>query len=274
VDGTVQHIGKIIGGIIGMAALGAPGALLGVIIGHQFDRGASEQFRPRGGFGSANPEIVRRAFFETTFSVMGHLAKADGRVSEDEIRQARAVMYRMQLSPELTQEAMRLFNQGKGADFPLELTLQQFRSQAGGHHDLFRTFLLIQLQAALANGRIDIAERDLLWKMCQVLGISRVELAQLEAMVRAQTIFGSGGQAGAQRPPSSNSLEQAYKVLGVKPTASDAEVKKAYRRLMSQHHPDKLMARGLPESMRGEAEERTQEIRAAYDSLRRARGMR
>ena len=260
------------------AAFGPVGALLGVFVGHQFDRGAAEQFGVRGGFGSANPEAVRRAFFETTFSVMGHLAKVDGLVSEEEIRQARAVMYRMQLSPELTREAMRLFNQGKDADFPLELTLQRFRTQAGGQHDLFRTFLLIQLQAALANGRIDNVERALLWRMCQVLGISRVELAQLEAMIRAQTIFGGGsagaGQAGGQRVRPANSLEQAYKVLGVEPAASDAEVKKAYRRLMSQHHPDKLLARGLPESMRGEAETRTQEIRAAYDVLRETRGIR
>jgi DnaJ like chaperone protein len=268
----VQYLGKIIGGMIG-ALLGPWGLLLGVFIGHQFDKGAAEQLRARG-FGSANPELVRRIFFETTFSVMGHLAKADGRVSEDEIRQARAVMYRMQLSAELTREAMRLFNLGKDVSFPLELTLQQFRAQAGGHHDLFRTFLLIQLQAALANGRIDIAERDMLWKMCQVLGISRVELAQLEAMVRAQTIFGGAGQAGPRQAPAASSLEQAYKVLGVESTATDAEIKKAYRRLMSQHHPDKLLARGLPESMRAEAEERTQEIRAAYDALRQSRGMR
>jgi DnaJ like chaperone protein len=272
----VQYLGKIVGGMIG-AAFGPVGALLGVFVGHQFDRGAAEHLGVRGGFGSANPQAVRRTFFETTFSVMGHLAKVDGLVSEEEIREARAVMYRMQLSPELTREAMRLFNQGKDADFPLELTLQRFRTEAGGHHDLFRTFLLIQLQAALANGRIDNTERALLWRMCQVLGISRVELAQLEAMVRAQTIFGGGagaGQTGGQRVRPANSAEQAYKVLGVESSASDAEVKKAYRRLMSQHHPDKLLARGLPESMRGEAETRTQEIRAAYDVLRDTRGMR
>lgn len=275
VDCTVQYLGKVVGGMIG-AVFGPVGALLGVFVGHQFDKGAAEQLGIRGGFGSANPEAVRRTFFETTFSVMGHLAKIDGLVSEEEIREARAVMYRMQLSPELTREAMRLFNQGKGADFPLELTLQRFRAQAGGQHDLFRTFLLIQLQAALANGRIDNAERALLWRMCQVLGISRVELAQLEAMVRAQTIFGGAGagQAGRHQVRPANSLEQAYKVLGTEPSASDAEVKKAYRRLMSQHHPDKLLARGLPESMRGEAETRTQEIRAAYDVLRETRGMR
>lgn len=273
----MHYFGKLIGGLLGgMTGLGIFGALLGVAIGHQFDKGLSEQMRARGGFGFANPEAVRRVFFETTFSAMGHMAKADGRVSEEEIRLARSVMYRMQLSPEQTREAMRLFNQGKDEDFPLENTLERFRAQAGSQHDLFRTFLLIQIQAALANGTIDNTERELLWRMCQVLGISRVEMAQLEAMVRAQTIFGgaAGGQAGGQRTASANSLAQAYKVLGVEAAATDAEVKKAYRRLMSQHHPDKLLARGLPESMRGEAEERTREIRGAYDAVRESRGMR
>lgn len=271
----MQIFGKIVGGLIGLT-LGPLGALLGVFIGHQFDKGVSEQIRARGGFGFANPEAVRRVFFETTFSAMGHMAKADGRVSEEEIRLARSIMYRMQLSPEQTREAMRLFNQGKDEDFPLENTLERFRAQAGGQHDLFRTFLLIQIQAALASGAIDNTERDLLWRMCQVLGISRVEMAQLEAMVRAQTIFGggAGGQSGARQATPGNSLPQAYKILGVEAAATDPEVKKAYRRLMSQHHPDKLLARGLPESMRGEAEERTREIRAAYDAVREARGMR
>lgn len=253
-------------------APGPIGLLLGVFIGHQFDKGLAEQRKRYRR--SANPEAARRAFFETTFSVMGHVAKADGRVSEDEIRHARAIMYGMKLGPELTREAMGLFTDGKREDFPLENTLERFRSETGGDHDLFRTFLLIQIQAAMADGVMGVGERGLLWRICQVLGVSRVELAQLEAMVHAQKIFGAGGGPGGAASQPGRSLDEAYKVLGVDPGVPDAEVKKAYRRLMSQHHPDKLLARGLPESMRGEAEVRTREIRAAYDEVKKARGFR
>lgn len=269
---TSHYWGKIIGGAIGLATLGPVGGLVGLVVGHQFDKGLQDRRAGFGGVGGTDPAGVREAFFHATFSVMGHLAKADGRVSEEEIRAARAVMYQMQLSPELTREAMRLFNEGKAPEFPLDQALQRFRQDARNRHDLFRTFLLIQIQAALASGQIHTAERDVLWRICQALGISRVELAQLEAMVRAQTIFG-GGPGRPQQVTPGQSLAEAYKVLGVDASTPDAEVKRAYRRLMSQHHPDKLLARGLPESMRGVAEERTREIRAAYDAVREARGM-
>jgi len=272
---TSHYWGKVIGGALGLATLGPLGGLLGLVVGHQFDKGLEDRERAGSGFSRAGSASVRQAFFRTTFSVMGHLAKADGRVSEEEIRAARAVMYQMQLTPELTREAMQLFNEGKQAAFPIDTVLLRFRQDARNRHDLFRTFLLIQLQAALASGHIHHAERDLLWKICQALGISRVELAQLEAMVRAQTIFGggSGGQQGQRPIPAGQSVAEAYKILGVESTATDIEVKKAYRRLMNQHHPDKLLARGLPESMRGVAEQRTREIRAAYDAVRNARGI-
>ncbi|MEP6406474.1 MAG: DnaJ domain-containing protein, partial [Marinobacter sp.] len=80
------------------------------------------------------------------------------------------------------------------------------------------------------------------------------------------------GQSGAAGQASSASqIDDAYKVLGVSPSASDAEIKKAYRKLMSENHPDKLAGRGLPESMREMAEERTREISHAYDVVKEAR---
>ncbi|HVJ29635.1 MAG TPA: DnaJ domain-containing protein, partial [Gammaproteobacteria bacterium] len=138
--------------------------------------------------------------------------------------------------------------------------------QLGGRGDLARAFVQIQLQAAVGAGDIGRAKREGLWRVASALGVSRAELAQLEAIVRG---LAAGGPA---HPTSAESLEAAYRVLGVTTQASNEEVKTAYRRLMNQHHPDKLVSRGLPESMIGVAEQKTHEVRTAYERIRTQRG--
>ena len=79
------------------------------------------------------------------------------------------------------------------------------------------------------------------------------------------------GRADYDAATARTSLKDAYRLLGVSDGASDAELKKAYRRLMSQHHPDKLVAKGLPEQMVKDATEKTQQIKAAYELIRKSR---
>jgi DnaJ like chaperone protein len=169
------------------------------------------------------------------------------------------------------QVAIELFTRGKRADLPLESQMQRLYSACAGQPDLIRAFLEILLEVPLGTiGRIDATEREVLWRIAAVLSVSRVEMAQLEALVRARSAFGQR----ASRPASGAAeLEQAYKALGIESTATDKEVKTAYRRLMNQHHPDKLVAKGLPESMMEAAKDRTREIRAAYELIRDSRGL-
>jgi DnaJ like chaperone protein len=98
--------------------------------------------------------------------------------------------------------------------------------------------------------------------------LSEHDVAQLEALLRA-----GGAGPSARGAPTRDRLADAYAALGVSEDASPAEIKRAYRKLISQNHPDKLAARGLPESMRAVAEERSREINAAYDLVKSARGM-
>lgn len=253
--------GKLVGAIIGSLA-GPVGAAVGLFLGHQFDRGLGSARR-------TSYEGVGQVFFETTFGVMGHVAKANGRVSEAEIRAARDIMSRMRLTPVQVQEAIRLFTAGKAADWPLQRELERLNGALGDRRSLRRAFLEIQVEAALAEGQLGADTRAMLWRVASALELSRVELAQAEALLRLGRR--AGESQDAQRAPSA---ADAYGVLGLEPSASDAEVKLAYRRLMNQHHPDKLRARGMPESMIPVAEARTREIRAAWDTLRAARGMR
>ncbi|MFL2546037.1 MAG: co-chaperone DjlA [Candidatus Rariloculaceae bacterium] len=264
----MQWFGKAIGGLIGYAA-GGPfriaGLALGVALGHQFDIGfgSKRAARGRASFGS---EKIQRLFFESIFLLMGHVAKADGRVSEADIRAARRIMHGMALSPEQVQQAIEHFTTGKSSEFRRSENLKKLHSRLRGRRDLVRAFMEIQMQAALAVGPISKVKRELLWKIARSLGMGRVELAQVEALIRAQQFRASGEQDEKAR------LKDAYSVLGLDSAASDDDVKTAYRRLMNQHHPDKLVARGLPESMMRVAEEKTTEIRAAYERVKTHRG--
>lgn len=253
----MQWLGKGIGGLVG-SLFGPVGSLVGVLIGHQWDQSTSG--------GRRSVHEISRLFFEATFEVMGQIAKVDGRVSEDEVRVARRIMQGMRLSEEQVQAAIERFTRGKSADYPLEARLGALAEQIDGRGDLARAFVQIQLQAAVGAGDVGADKRQVLWRVASTLGVSRAELAQIEAIVRGLAADGTGQTTSAQ------TLEAAYRVLGVGPEASNDEVKTAYRRLMNQHHPDKLVARGLPASMIGVAEQKTHEVRSAYERIKTQRG--
>ncbi|HLS81083.1 MAG TPA: co-chaperone DjlA [Steroidobacter sp.] len=262
--------GKALGALIGTLAAGPVGALFGAFIGHLYDAQVDGAGRAGAESEPISAQRVQEAYFRAVFQVMGRLAKADGRVSEQEIRAARAVMSELHLGERETRLAMELFRQGKSADFPLEETLQELRRVCQNRSDLRRMFVQIQLQAALWGESLNPAGRGVLARVCAALDVSPYELVQMEALLRMQRPSASPG-AGRR---SHEQIAQAYAVLGVSSEASDAEVTKAYRRLMNQNHPDKLHAKGLPESMMQLAAEKTRRIREAYELLRRARSMR
>jgi len=261
--------GKVLGGTFGFIMGGPLGAVLGGALGHKFDKGLesfSERIMPGG---QARTQL---AFFTATFSVMGHLAKADGRVSANEIAFAKAVMAQMMFNEHQRKLAIELFTQGRQPEFDLDGVLQQFKRECQRRHTLMQMFLEIQLQAAYADGELHPAEKKLLLHVFGVLGFSRHEFDHLEAMVRA--VNGQGGGYSAQGQERGPTLAEDYTVLDVAETVSDSDVKKSYRRLMSQHHPDKLVAKGLPEEMIKLANEKTQQIRKSYERIKQSRGMR
>jgi DnaJ like chaperone protein len=257
--------GKIFGGGLGFMMGGPLGALIGAALGHQFDRGLANLELLQDA-GSGDTERTQAAFFTATFAVMGHLAKADGQVSRNEIRMAEQVMTHMQLSSEQRKAAIELFNQGKSTDFPLDEVLQQFKQECHRRRNLIQMFLEILISTALSDGNLHPAEHGALQHIARQLGFHRLQLDQLIEMIRAQQHFGH--QASA---PSSSRVSDAYAILGIPASSSDAEVKKAYRRLMSQHHPDKLVSKGLPEEMIKLAAEKTHEIKTAFETIKKSR---
>jgi DnaJ like chaperone protein len=250
----------VIGAMLGALFGGFPGFLVGGMLG--YIAGIALQYSIIGGLRVAQSQLI-----DSTFAIMGALCKADNVVSRDEINAVEQAFRMLKLQGEQLEQAKDAFNRGKQPDFDLDAAVDQFARISHGRGPLLQLFLQLQVMAVAADGRIDPAEHAMLVRIARRLGLGEADVSQLEALLRAAT----GGPSAAGREPSKDRIADAYAALGVTPAASAAEIKRAYRKLISQNHPDKLAARGLPESMRAVAEERSRELNSAYDLIKAAR---
>lgn len=261
----MQYWGKLLGFTMGyLSGAGFWAIVLGLLLGHALD--VSRHSR-RYGF-STLQQARQTRFFTTTFQVMGHISKAKGRVTERDIQVASLFMDRLQLHGQARVAAQQAFQQGKVPAYPLREQLKQFRRLCFGRNDLLRTFLEIQLQTAFADGQLHPRERQVLYVIGEELGVSRQRLDRYLSMIEGGQSF----QAGSQGQPRGPTLHDACNVLGVSASDEPAVIKRAYRKLMSEHHPDKLVAKGLPPEMMAMAKQKTQEIQAAYDLIKKEKG--
>ena len=259
--------GKLIGGLIGLSSGGIIGAIIGLIAGHFFDR-AFKQFQL-----GESPEVLQAIqvnFFSTTFILIGYLAKADGRVSEEEIDTTQQLMEKMGLTADHKREAIRLFKIGATSDFDPKETLDRFRSICGNRPQLVQMLIIYLINTALADNTLDANEESALRHIAQNLNFSNRAFEQLLGMIKAQESFGGNYQYHSTQQRTDD-LANAYKALGIDANASDRDVKKAYRKLMSEYHPDKLIGQGVPDDMIKVATERSQEVQTAYGIIKEAR---
>jgi len=253
---------KLIGFIAGFYFLGFFGALLGLFAGSFIDRLRAY------GAGAMNPlqNALRQAvFLETLFIAMGKLAKADGVVTQEEISHVEQFMQKMGMTAEHRQQAIAWFKQGSAPGFDMSPACCRFMSVCGHTKNLKQVLLVYLIVMALADGEFHPAEQALLAEIAAQLGYDDLAFRQLLEMVLNQSHFGAGQASSA------DALEDAYKALGVEKDSTDAEIKRAYRKLISQYHPDKLMGQGVPEDMIVVATEQTKEIQLAYDLIKKSR---
>jgi DnaJ like chaperone protein len=253
---------KIIGALIGfLLTRNVWGAVIGLMIGYAIDSGTAARAR-RGAY-AGDAGGISQVFFRTTFEMMGHVAKSDGRVSAAEIEAARGLMQQLNLGPDEVALAIAFFRAGKSSAYDVEVGIERLRDACGMRHDLLRAFLELQLRAALAGNGLSPPARSILVRVAERIGMSELEFARMEGALRSR-----------EGPRGHSALADSYAELEVDPSASDQEITLAYRRQMSRHHPDKLVANGLPESMAQVAKEKTQHIQEAYEAIRAARAMR
>jgi len=253
--------GKLLGGVIGLLRGGFTGLIFGLFIGHMADRFFA-------GLGGSNR--TRDSFFSAMFSTLGHINKADGRVTKAEIAAAELLMRRMQLSDEERQRAIGYFQQGKERGFDFEATLREFARHSMLRHELRIMFIELLIDAALSDGNLSQAEQAILMRSCAVL---HIPANVFSAMLQARQ--GGGYTHNGQQRTSNQggSLHQSYASLGIKADATAQEIKRAYRKLVSQYHPDKLISQGLPDEMMEMSKKRVREINAAYDKIKESRGI-
>jgi len=253
----LPFIGALIGAIFG----GFPGSLIGGLVGYFTGIALRHSF-------IGNLQIAQSRLIESTFSIMGALCKADSVVTRDEIQAVEQVFKLLNVHGEQRAEAKAAFNLGKQADFDLDAAVDRFAQISRGRAPLVQLFMQVQCMAVAADGHIHPAEHAMLVRIARRLGLSEADVLQLEALLRSAM---GGQQRAPGSPPPQDRLADAYAALGVTANSTPAEIKRAYRKLISKNHPDKLASRGLPESMRPVAEERSREINSAYDLIKDAR---
>ena len=250
----------IIGALLGAFFGGFAGLIIGGLIGYA----ASFALRQ---FIVGSLQVAQSQLLDSTFAVMGALCKADNVVSRDEINAVEQIFGMLKLQGESRKQAKAAFNRGKQNDFDLDAAVDQFARISRVRGPLVQLFLQLQCMAVAADGRIDPAEHAMLVRIAQRLGSTEADVSQLEALLRAAM----GGPSATGGRAQKDRLADAYAALGITVDAKPAEIKRAYRKLISKNHPDKLAARGLPESMRPVAEERSRELNSAYDLIKSAR---
>ena len=286
--------GKILGAFFGYMSGGAIGALFGILIGNFFDKGLASHFsNPHFLYHAEKRKTVQKIFFEATFSILGHIAKADGRVSEQEIRMAKVLMSEMRLNREQKDLAKRLFNEGKQNYFKLDAVLTQLQNACRDNRDLLKLFVDIQYRASQVDGlttkkiqaldiifaRLGFAPLHQQYRFYEDFSYTsyhhyqqQQQQQQTQQKTHSQSSSSSHQQHYYKARPSPNTLDHAYALIEVNEKSSKHEVKQAYRRLLSRNHPDKLIAQGLPEEMIKLANDKTQKIMKAYELICKSKG--
>lgn len=261
--------GSWIGGFIGYMFGGSLGALAGIILGGLFDLvtggvgqqriGSFSSDQEGGSYGPRRPNVNQRGSFLFSLLVLtAYIIKADGKVMHSEMEMVRQMLrqnFGEQAVREGEQILLRLFEEQKrqGANGFKQTVRQCCAEMAMGMNYGQRLQLLnFLVMVAKADGSVPQSEITALRDVAQWM---RLQASEVDSMLNL------GG----------DTLEEAYKVLGVSPSATDDEVKKAYRRLALEHHPDKVAALG--EDIRKAAEKKFQEINAAKDKIWKARGL-
>ncbi|MGI9504027.1 MAG: TerB family tellurite resistance protein [Geminicoccaceae bacterium] len=271
--GPSSLFGLIVGALLGYAIGGAVGGILGAIGGHLFDRYRAMEWRNRRRERSRaskrtdtasskpifdDPTETRRIAFATAIIVLGaKLAKADGQVTREEVD---AFKQRFSFSEQEVGGVARIYDQAKTSAEGFEPYARQVAAFFGRDPVLLEELLTGFFEVARADGDLKTGEIEFLREVAAIFGFDNDKFEQM------RTTFGKPGER-------TSNGQDPYKVLGMSRTATDAEIKQAYRRLVRELHPDQLIAKGLPKEFIDRANNRLAAVNTAYDQIEKQRGM-
>lgn len=255
--------GRLGGTAAGAAVSGSAGALAGFVLGRTVDLGLLLTPFRSNRWRAVSRSPAERDFLATLFACAGELAKADGRVSEREIAAARSIMDELGLDGKGRRLAIDVFSRAKRGRFPRRRMLLRLHRRLAHSRERQRRFLRYLVRIASADGLPEPPQYRLLRDLAAQLGL---DAEVVDTLLRRYRERRPTARTGVQ------SLAEAYRILAIAEAVSDGEVRAAYRRLISRHHPDRIEARGGPAAEVRAAAERTREIRSAYEVIRQLRG--
>jgi DnaJ like chaperone protein len=249
-------IGKLLGGTIGFFLLGPLGAIAGIALGDFYEDAKSGGKKPVQGPNSR--ELNQQYFFVCTFTLLGKLAKADGRICEKEISEIQHLMDNvLELGEQEQAFAIRIFRASRENDDGVEDYAHQFFKIFRQRPEILENLLCQMFILANADGFFHPEERKIIEKISFIFGFNEIDLKRIYAPFYKET----------------DTLENAYNILGISSQHSKEDIKKTYRKLAMEHHPDRVIARGLPREFIKTANKKFAEIQNAYDLICKERNI-
>jgi DnaJ like chaperone protein len=261
-------LGTIIGGGLGFMLGGPLGAIIGGAIGSNFGEGGPRvhpgarvgggQYYggPGAGPRTFNPLEAQQTFMIAMISLAAKVAKADGSVTRAEVRSFDQFLKdQLGMAAEERRVAARIFNEARDSHIPAEEFARQIRQLMGHQRARLKDLISLLMSVAIADGQLHQAEERLIRSIAREMGLTDRDYEEATAMFSPRA-----------------SVSQSYTVLGVTQSATDDEIKKAYRKLAREYHPDVVANKGMGEDFQKFAAEKMRAVNAAYDSIREARG--
>jgi DnaJ like chaperone protein len=246
-------LGKIVGGTIGFALGGPLGAILGTVFGHTFDTGPGHSYTNQRGRLSYN-EQSQLTFFVATFSMLAKLAKVDGRISKEEMHSIENFMVRdLNLDPEGKKIAIKIFHSAIDSPASFQDFAAQFYNQFQQQPQLLELMMDVLLRVSVADGTLSDSEERLILSAARIFNFGEQKYRELRSRYAQDS-------------------DKYYAILGTDRSNSDEQIKKQYRKLVKEYHPDTIAAKGLPEEFTKFAHDKFREIQGAYDAIKQERG--
>ena len=248
-------LGKVVGGTIGFALGGPLGAVAGATFGHAFDKSDEEYLTSGGRIPLSEGEEEQLTFFVATFSMLAKLAKADGKISDEEIRSIEQFMvHDLNLDPQGRRVAVEIFQAATQSPEPFSNFASQFYNLFSYRIQMLEMMIDILIRVSVADGRMSESEENLIREAVRIFNFNENTYQKLKSKYVDDS-------------------DTYYSVLGVDSTASNDLIKQQYRKLVREYHPDTIASKGLPEEFTKFAEDKFREIQEAYEMIKKERGL-